>query len=134
MRFWSAFAPLALLPIVAADFYVAQMNCSQQNTGNVTPITERAGILFTLGQIEDCLVFGGALDDGLQYNSTAMMTSKVCGYYVTVDVANNAWSSPSFGKTGRCQPYDHLIGECIPWTNKLCIFGMKMVCGGGPVC
>ncbi|KAF8313337.1 uncharacterized protein EI90DRAFT_557410 [Cantharellus anzutake] len=140
MRFWSAFAPLALLPIVAADFFAGDIACTPPQAPNVTDITGTTGILFTEGQLKDCVALVNAMDPNIAaYGPTATMKGTICqDKEVTVDVAKMAWSSAQPGVGGSCKTYSHVVDTCVATQgakfNQSCTYSVEMVCGGGPVC
>ncbi|KAF8317235.1 uncharacterized protein EI90DRAFT_3085353 [Cantharellus anzutake] len=101
MRFWSAFASIAILPIVAADFYTALVKCNTSHRlevdwaivpGNVVP-----------GSL-------GACQDTVQHwivgitHSGSLTNGSVCNTDISVDGTRNHWYAA--GLSGECTKGD----------------------------
>ncbi|KAF8335732.1 uncharacterized protein EI90DRAFT_3171916 [Cantharellus anzutake] len=138
MRFWNAFVAIALVPVVAADFYFGQVVCYAWNLS----VVETYATMLPANN-NKCLTAVKPDSEYYQqqrhhvYGST--MTAQICGASITVTLHNShtppSWTS-SDGGSGRCISLDPslkgnqpLCGKYFPKLGLLpCAYTMNGVC------
>ncbi|KAF8317238.1 uncharacterized protein EI90DRAFT_3085364, partial [Cantharellus anzutake] len=97
MRFWSAIASIAILPIVAADFYTALVNCNTSQRLEVDWAIVAANVIpGSLGACEDIVqdwIVGVIHIGGVTIGS-------ICGTHILVDGTWDNWYTA--GHRGEC--------------------------------
>ncbi|KAF8333602.1 uncharacterized protein EI90DRAFT_3052546, partial [Cantharellus anzutake] len=136
MRFWSAFASIAILPIVVADFYTTKVNCRVNKTsppevnraivaGNVVP-----GSLGACQDIVDDWIHGVSHANGV-------VNGSICGTDLSVDEFQNEWKAPKAGLHGACL-WDFGLEEGTqcdrPSDGAKCQYWIGTVCTAPPFC
>ncbi|KAF8319169.1 uncharacterized protein EI90DRAFT_2685433 [Cantharellus anzutake] len=115
MRLWILFAPLALVPIVAASFYVGRVNCKGYSYGAMVPSSSN-----------DLSTATNYDSQAFQWGSTSM-TGPICRTIVTI--TDYQWTSTG-GDSGICLRTEARrssarfdIGPFCEWQDHLLCYG-----------
>ncbi|KAF8328261.1 uncharacterized protein EI90DRAFT_3066042, partial [Cantharellus anzutake] len=129
MRFWSAFASIAILPIVAADFLTAGVSC---DVHKMYPEQSWALYPSTIKACEDIL-------DHWTMNVTldkrrGLINGSLCGTDISVDTLRNKYYIPLTRLTATC-----IQGTGGTTCNRSsdgasCSYANGLLCNAWPMC
>ncbi|KAF8341600.1 uncharacterized protein EI90DRAFT_3034580 [Cantharellus anzutake] len=115
MRFWNAVIPLALLPIVAADFHALLIGCAHPNY----PPEARTPYWTLYPSDKDSDICAATSTPQARHVSLgAKINVAICGGNITVSYQLGVWSSTD-GRNGICSPvnYGGGIGQMTSCVN-----------------